>query len=86
MRRERELEDLIECRTLNEADPGRPVTRVSARSSTGTPAGGTALVAVNAGQAGLLGGLLSSARPPAYHVRWIVVSKLARRQGSAAPL
>ena len=47
MRRERELEDLIECRTLNEADPGRPVTPVSARSSTGTPAGGTALAAVN---------------------------------------
>ena len=42
---------------------------------------GTALVAVNAGQAGLLGGLLFSAKPPAYHVRWLVVSKLARRQG-----
>jgi hypothetical protein len=27
MRRERELEDLIECWTLNEADPGPPVTR-----------------------------------------------------------
>jgi hypothetical protein len=27
MRRERELEDLIECWTLNEADPGQPVTR-----------------------------------------------------------
>ena len=43
---------------------------------------GTALVAVNAGQAGLLGGLLFSAKPPAYHVRWLVVSKLARRQGA----
>ena len=47
---------------------------------------GAALVAVNAGQAGLLGGLLFSAKPSAYHVRWLVVSKLARRQGSAAPL
>lgn len=27
MRRERELEDLIGCWTLNEADPGQPVTR-----------------------------------------------------------
>jgi hypothetical protein len=42
---------------------------------------GTALVAVNAGQAGLLGGLLFSAKPATYHVRWLVVSKLARRQG-----
>jgi GNAT superfamily N-acetyltransferase len=41
---------------------------------------GTALVAVNAGQAGLLGGLLFSAKPPAYHVRWLVVCELARRQ------
>ena len=47
---------------------------------------GTALVAVNADQAGLLGGVLFSAKPPAYHVRWLVVSKLVRRQGSAAPL
>jgi hypothetical protein len=47
---------------------------------------GTALVAVNAGQAGLLGGLLFSAKPPAYHVRWLVVSELARRQGPTAPL
>ena len=80
MRRERELEDVIECRTLNEADPGQPVTRVSA-----VPGRGTALVAVTAGQAGLLGGLLFSAKPPACHVRGLVVSKLARR-GSAAPL
>jgi hypothetical protein len=86
MRRERELEDLIECRTLNEAGPGQPATRVSARSPAGTPAGGTALAAVNAGQAGLPGGLLSTARPPAYHVRWLVVSELARRHGPAAPL
>ena len=46
---------------------------------------GTALVAVDAGQAGLLGGLLFSARPPAYHVRWLVVSGPARRQGPAEP-
>ena len=39
----------------------------------------TALVA--AGEAGLLGGLLFSARPPAYHVRWLVVSEHARGQG-----
>jgi GNAT superfamily N-acetyltransferase len=42
---------------------------------------GTALVAMDAGQAGLLGGLLFSAKPPAYHVRWLVVSGPARRQG-----
>ena len=42
---------------------------------------GTALVAVDAGQAGLLGGLLFSARPPVYHVRWLVVSGPARGQG-----
>lgn len=40
---------------------------------------GTALVAVDAGQAGLLGGLLFSAKPPAYHVGWLVVSGPARR-------
>ena len=62
------------------------MTRVSARSPTGASAGGTALVAVNVGQAGPLGGLLFSAKPPAYHVRWLVVSKLVRRQGPAAPL
>ena len=39
---------------------------------------GTAVVAVAAGQAGVLGGLLFSARPPAYHVRWLVVSAPAR--------
>ena len=42
---------------------------------------GTAVVAVAAGQAGVLGGLLFSARPPAYHVRWLVVSEHARGQG-----
>ena len=42
---------------------------------------GTALVAVAAGQAGVLGGLLFSARPPAYHVRWLVVSAHARGRG-----
>ena len=47
---------------------------------------GYALVAVNAGQAGLPGGLLFSAKPPASHVRWLVVSEVARRQESAAPL
>ena len=47
---------------------------------------GTALVAVDAGQAGLLGGLLFSARPPAYHVRWLVVSGPARRQGAGRAL
>jgi GNAT superfamily N-acetyltransferase len=42
---------------------------------------GTALVAVDADQASLLGGLLFSAKPPAHHVRWLVVSGSARRQG-----
>jgi hypothetical protein len=63
MRRERELEDLIECWPLNEADPGQPVTRVSAVLDRHTGRV-TALVAVNAGQAGLPGGLLFSAKPP----------------------
>ena len=40
----------------------------------------TALVAPADG-AGLLGGLLFSASPPAYHVRWLVVSEHARGQG-----
>ena len=47
---------------------------------------GTALVAVDAGQAGLLGGLLFSAKPPAYHVRWLVVAERARRQGAGRAL
>ena len=42
---------------------------------------GTALVAVAAGQPGVLGGLLFSARPPAYHVRWLVVAGPARGRG-----
>jgi ribosomal protein S18 acetylase RimI-like enzyme len=41
----------------------------------------TALVAVSAGETGLLGGLLFTARPPAYHVRWLVVSEHARGKG-----
>ncbi len=58
------------------ADPGQPVTRVSARCSMGTSAGH--------------GPGRGKRRPrwpaiqrqaPAYHVRWLVVSKLARRQG-----
>src|SRR5690348_13340611 len=39
----------------------------------------TALVAAEG--ADLLGGLLFSAHPPAYHVRWLVVSEHARGQG-----
>jgi ribosomal protein S18 acetylase RimI-like enzyme len=46
----------------------------------------TALVAVTASQPGLLGGLLFSARPPAYHVRWLVVSGHARGQGAGRAL
>jgi len=42
---------------------------------------GTALVAVAAGQADVLGGPLFSARPPAYHVRWLVVAGPARGRG-----
>jgi ribosomal protein S18 acetylase RimI-like enzyme len=41
----------------------------------------TALVAVAPGEPGLLGGLLFSAQPPAYHVQWLVVSERARRRG-----
>jgi len=44
---------------------------------------GTALAA---GQAGVLGGLLFSARPPAYHVRWLVVSAHARGRGAGRAL
>ncbi|HEX2316059.1 MAG TPA: GNAT family N-acetyltransferase [Thermomonospora sp.] len=39
----------------------------------------TALVAVDG--ADLLGGLLFGARPPTYHVHWLVVSEHARGQG-----
>jgi len=41
----------------------------------------TALVAVAAGEAGLLSGLLFGIEPPTYHVRWLVVSARVRRQG-----
>lgn len=41
---------------------------------------------MDAGQAGLLGGLLFSAKPPAYHVRWLVVAERARRQGAGRAL
>jgi GNAT superfamily N-acetyltransferase len=39
----------------------------------------TALVAAE--EASVLGGLLFSAHPPAYHVRWLVVCEHARGQG-----
>jgi GNAT superfamily N-acetyltransferase len=42
---------------------------------------GTALVASTAGRTDVLGGMLFSAKPPAYHVRWVVVSQNARGQG-----
>lgn len=42
---------------------------------------GTALVAVTAEETNMLGGLLFTAKPPAYHVRWLVVSGHARGQG-----
>jgi GNAT superfamily N-acetyltransferase len=42
---------------------------------------GTALAATTAGEPDLLGGLLFTARPPKYHVRWLVVSGHARGQG-----
>ena len=41
----------------------------------------TALVAVPASKADLLGGLLFGAKPPTYHVHWLVVSEQARGQG-----
>jgi ribosomal protein S18 acetylase RimI-like enzyme len=41
----------------------------------------TALVAVAPGETVLLGGLLFSAKPPTYQVRWLVVSERARRRG-----
>ena len=40
-----------------------------------------ALVAVPADKADLLGGLLFGAKPPTYHVHWLVVSEQARGQG-----
>jgi GNAT superfamily N-acetyltransferase len=42
---------------------------------------GTALTAATAEETGLLGGLLFTARPPNYHVRWLVVSEQARGTG-----
>ena len=42
---------------------------------------GTALVATTADETDALGGLLFTARPPTYHVRWLVVSGHARGQG-----
>ena len=42
---------------------------------------GTALVATTDTSAELLGGLLFTARPPAYHVRWLVVAEHARGTG-----
>ena len=41
----------------------------------------TALVAVAPGETDLLGGLLFSAKPPTYHVQWLVVSERGRRRG-----
>jgi GNAT superfamily N-acetyltransferase len=41
----------------------------------------SALVAVTAGETEMLGGLLVSAKPPTYHLRWLVVTDQARRQG-----
>ena len=42
---------------------------------------GTALSATTDGETDLLGGLLFTARPPKYHVRWLVVSEQARGKG-----
>jgi ribosomal protein S18 acetylase RimI-like enzyme len=42
---------------------------------------GTALAAVSDDGASLLGGLLFTAKPPAYHVRWLVVSAGVRGNG-----
>lgn len=42
---------------------------------------GTALAATSPDEVGLLGGMLFTARPPAYHVRWLVVSEHARGKG-----
>jgi GNAT superfamily N-acetyltransferase len=45
-----------------------------------------ALVAVTGDQAGLLGGLLVGAHPPACHLRWLVVTEQARGQGVGSAL
>jgi len=42
---------------------------------------GTALVTTTDTSEDLLGGLLFTARPPAYHVRWLVVAEHARGTG-----
>jgi GNAT superfamily N-acetyltransferase len=42
---------------------------------------GTALAAASDDEASLLGGLLFTAKPPAYHVRWLVVSAQVRGNG-----
>jgi GNAT superfamily N-acetyltransferase len=47
---------------------------------------GTALVATTADESGTLGGLLFTAKPPAYHVRWLVVSAHARGTGIGGAL
>ena len=49
---------------------------------------GTALIAATdaATGGGLLGGLLFSPKPPAYHVRWLVVDEHARRAGTGRAL
>jgi ribosomal protein S18 acetylase RimI-like enzyme len=41
----------------------------------------TALAATSGDGTGLLGGLLFTAKPPTYHVRWVVVSGQARGKG-----
>jgi GNAT superfamily N-acetyltransferase len=47
---------------------------------------GTALAAASGDGTGLLGGLLFTAKPPAYHVRWLVVSEQARGKGAGRAL
>ena len=47
---------------------------------------GTALAATSGDETGLLGGLLFTARPPAYHVRWLVVSEQVRGKGTGRAL
>jgi GNAT superfamily N-acetyltransferase len=42
---------------------------------------GTALVATTADHRDILGGLLFTAKPPAYHVRWLVISEHVRGKG-----
>jgi hypothetical protein len=47
---------------------------------------GTALAAISRDGTGLLGGLLFTAKPPAYHVRWLVVSEQVRGKGTGRAL